>query len=32
LAFIVMTIVAVIACFSPAWRATRINPVCTLRT
>lgn len=31
LAFVVMTIVAFIACFLPAWRAARINPVQALR-
>jgi macrolide transport system ATP-binding/permease protein len=32
LAFLVMTIVALIACLLPAWRAARIDPVHALRT
>jgi macrolide transport system ATP-binding/permease protein len=32
LAFLVMAIVAFIACFMPAWRAARIDPVQALRT
>ena len=32
LAFLVMTIIALIACFLPAWRSARIDPVQALRT
>ena len=32
LAFIIMIAVALVACFLPAWRATRIDPVGALRT
>jgi len=31
LAFVILTTGALIACFLPAWRATRINPVHALR-
>ena len=30
-AFVIMTVVAIAACFLPAWRATRIDPAQALR-